>query len=383
MNVVHPAARRDARDALARDVEDARRRTATWLRSMQAPDCPRGVLRISPAHDPARWPGMLLPGTYNGIMAARLIGVIDVIAPAPAALATWLEGFRRQDGLFRIPGMRDEDVFKKPDHAETWRYIDFHVTNYSLGAIEALAPERPPNLAFLRPFLDPQFLKAWLADRDLRDPWQEGNNIVNLGSFLLLLARFGDHRDRKDVEEALAILFDWHDRLQEPATGFWGVGQLSDPTRLLHAMAGSMHNFHLWYATGRPLPFHDRAVAYCLTHVPSIDSACIDVDVVDVLVHGHRILGNRRGEIETWLERMLVALLAFQNADGGFCDVRTGIRRQDGWVRGYEEPQGLSNTFATFFRWIAIAMIADVLWPGRWAWAFREMIGIGYRRAPW
>ncbi len=34
-------------------------------------------------------------------------------------------------------------------------------------------------------------------------------------------------------------------------------------------------------------------------------------------------------------------------------------------LKGYEEPQGLSNTFATWFRWIAIAMIADVLWPGR------------------
>jgi hypothetical protein len=48
-------------------------------------------------------------------------------------------------------------------------------------------------------------------------------------------------------------------------------------------------------------------------------------------------------------------------------------------VRGYEEPQGLSNTFATWFRWIAIAMIADLLWPGRWPWRFRGMVGIGYR----
>jgi hypothetical protein len=48
-------------------------------------------------------------------------------------------------------------------------------------------------------------------------------------------------------------------------------------------------------------------------------------------------------------------------------------------VRGYEEPQGLSNTFATWFRWIAIAMIADALQPDRRTWNFRRMIGIGYR----
>jgi hypothetical protein len=75
-------------------------------------------------------------------------------------------------------------------------------------------------------------------------------------------------------------------------------------------------------------------------------------------------------------------LLDFQNADGGFCDIREGSRRQDGWVKGYEEPQGLSNTFATWFRWIAIAMIADVLMPRFWRWNFRRMIGIGYRYEP-
>jgi hypothetical protein len=184
----------------------------------------------------------------------------------------------------------------------------------------------------------------------------------------------------------MQALFAWHDRLQEPSTGFWGVGQLSDPLRLLHAMAGSMHNYHLWYATGRPLPYQDKAVDYCLTQPPRIDSACIDVDLVDVLVHAHRQINHRCADTEAWLRTMLPELLAFQNADGGFADIPDGPgvppRRQDGWVRGYEEPQGLSNTFATWFRWIAIAMIADCLWPA-WqpfegGWQFRRMVGIGY-----
>ena len=228
------------------------------------------------------------------------------------------------------------------------------------------------------PWLDPLHLKAWLSERDLRDPWQEGNNIVNLGSFLLCLAA-QDHVARERVREAMTIMFAWHERLQEPATGFWGVGQLSDATRLLHAFAGSMHNFHLWYHEGQVPVAFERAVDYCLSLPPVIDSACIDVDAVDVLVHGLRLLDYRRSDIERWLTRLLSELLDFQNPDGGFADVKTGIRRQDGWVQGYEEPQGLSNTFATWFRWIAIAMIADCLWPGGWTWRFRRMIGIGYR----
>ena len=97
------------------------------------------------------------------------------------------------------------------------------------------------------------------------------------------------------------------------------------------------------------------------------------------MIHGLRAGVAPNARTREWLFQIVEAILDDQNPDGGFADVRTGTRRQDGWVRGYEEPQGLSNTFATWFRWIAIAMIADCLWPGRWRWNFRRMIGIGYR----
>ena len=376
--------------ALQTQILQARQRSLAWYAGLQAPGQPRGVLRISAAHDPAQWPGMLLPGTYNAIMGQGLIGGLGSLdAAARQTLTHWLLAHRREDGIFRIRGMQDDAVFKKPDPTETWNYIDFHVSNYSLGAIETIATNQAPTLTFARKYLDLQVLKAWLAERDLRDPWLEGNNIVNLGSFLLLMAQH-QPETKPAVESALQTLFAWHDRLQEPATGFWGVGQLSDPQRLLHAMAGSMHNYHLWYATGRPLPHQDKAVDYCLTQPPRIDSACIDVDLVDVLVHAHAQIDHRRADIASWLRALLPELLAFQNADGGFCDVPGGPgvppRRQDGWTLGYAEPQGLSNTFATWFRWIAIAMIADCLWP-QWqpfdgGWQFRHMVGIGYRQTP-
>lgn len=379
----------DSREKLAVAIDAGRRATLGWLASMQAPGMPKGCMRISAAHDPGRWPGVLLPGSYNGVMCIDLLGGLEGWRQDERAeLAAWFEESRLPDGRFRIEGMEEGAVFKKPDIAETWRYIDFHVSNYALGAVEALDPARRPVLDFVRPYLDAATLGHWLSLRDLRDPWQEGNNIVNLASFLLLLRRHGDGELSgagwaPAVDRALGQIIDWHDRLREPSTGFWGVGQLSDPLRLLHAFAGSMHNFHIWYHEGRPLEGQDRAIDYCLSLPPRVDSACIDVDAVDVLVHGWRHLDHRRGEIQVWLAALLAELLAFQNPDGGFCDVRQGVRRQDGWVGGYEEPQGLSNSFATWFRWIAIAMIADVLWPGRWNWRFRRMIGIGYRAQDW
>ena len=368
----------------------ARERSLAWFESMQVPGTPSGVLRMSASHVAEQWPGMLLPGTYNAVMARDLLGDIhQQPRQTRESLASWLIGHRLENGVFRIPGMKDEAVFKKPRLADTWQYIDFHVTNYSLGAVQALCPDWPKQLSFARHFLEPQFLQAWLSERDLRDPWQEGNNIVNLGSFLLQFqAQDGADGNRAGI--ALEIMFDWHERLQEPRTGFWGVGQAHNATALLHAMAGSMHNYHLWYFTDRVLPYQDKAIDYALTQPPKIHSACIDADLVDLLVHGRACSEHRQDEIDFWLFTMLGELLRFQHEDGGFADEElrpgSGLRKQDGWVKGYTEPQGISNTFATWFRWIAIAMAARSLWP-EWdafpgGWRFRPMVGIGYAKLP-
>jgi hypothetical protein len=356
--------------ALQAHILEARGRTVAWLDEMTDPD---GVTRFSPRHDAERWPGMLLPGSYNAVMCRALLG-----APLPGeALIRWFEAHRISDGRFRLLGMEDDAVHKKPEKSDTWEYIDFHATNYALGAIEALAPERPPILEFIRPYLDAQRLAHWLARRHWNDPWQEGNNLVNLASFLLLAERGGTDAATERLTQILAHL----EEIQSPATGFWGERQDEGGAHLLHAMAGAMHIFHLWYIRSRPLPHFHAAIDYTLTLPADRDmGACIDVDAVDLLYHGALLTGHRTAEIERWLRKRLDLLLSAQRPNGGFADQEVGELRFDGWVGGYSEPQGGSNTFATWFRWIAIAMIAQRLWPGWRDWHFRRMIGIGYAR---
>lgn len=334
--------------------------------------------RFGPSHDVARWPSMVLPGTYNAVMGLRLLGH-DFTDQERDRLAAVIRSFALPDGAFRMPQMTPQDVFKKPDADETWRYLDFHLSNYALGGMEALDRLDGVRFDFVRPFLQPQFLEAWLARRDLRDPWLEGNNLVNLGSFLLLLAHHGDADDRDRAGHALDLVMDWHARNQEPSTGFWGVGQHHDPRQRLHAMAGATHDYHLYYALGRPIPSIERAVDYCLGLPPDIVSACIDVDTIDILVHAAVRSAYRVDEVRAWCERWVRRIVAVQNPDGGFFDERQGILRFDGWVGGYWEPQGGSNTFATWFRCIAMAMCARLLWPDM-RFGFRRMIGIGYAR---
>ena len=123
-----------------------------------------------------------------------------------------------------------------------------------------------------------------------------------------------------------------------------------------------------------------NAARYVLSRDPVWHSACIDVDEVDLLVHAAGAHPSLEPMAAPWLRRKLEALLVMQNADGGFADTLTDPWRQDGWVNGYVVQPGVSTTFATWFRWIAIAMIDEFFWPGRRTWNFRRMIGIGYRK---
>lgn len=365
--------------ALAAAAEAARARSLAWFETMAIERDGAPLWRESAAADPDRWPGMLLPGTYNAAMCLRLIGGLEDAPPARlAATARWIAAQRGADGGWWIQGAAEADLYKKPDIAETRRYFQWHVSNYTLGALEALGADDKGPLDFAAPYLDVAALDAWLAARDLRDPWQEGNNIVNLGSFLLKLRARPETQDQ--AAAALERLMAWHDETIDPRTGFWGAGQDTE-LGLLHAMAGATHNYHLYFELGRPIPAFERAIDYCLTQPPIVVSACIDADLADILANAALITDHRRGEIRRWLLRLADAILEIQNADGGFADqLAPGVRRFDGWARGYEEPHRISCGFATFFRWITLAMALRVLAPETRDWTFRRMPGLGYFR---
>ncbi len=359
---------------LQAQIIEKKEKSLSWLKTMQAEGEPEGVLRVSQCHDPKQWPQMLLSGTYDGGMLRALLG--ENISSSQE-LAQWILQYQHEDGYFVLPHLDWSETFKRPNILETQQYMRFHTTNYCMGFLEVLGQLDQFQMPFLKPFLDEQFMWAWLGKRDMRDPWLEGNNIVNLGSFLLL------ENQRHPESHALLRLKDmifWHNQQSEPFSGFWGAGQQFSQEALLFALCGATHNLHIFYALDEEIPYFNQSISRCLEQPIAIRSACIDVDIIDILSHGVSRCPHRRDEIEYWLRSILVRLLAFQNPDGGFADTFLGERSYDGWVKGYKEPQGYSNTFATWFRWIAIAMISKVLWPDWQAWRFRKTIGIGFFR---
>jgi len=349
-------------------IQQSRERSLAWLDTMDGN-------RFSGFHDPVRWPGMCLPACYDAVHCRTLLGGF----PSGEARKTidFLNGFQMDDGTYRLLGMASDSVYKGPDRVRTREYIDFHATNYAFGAVRALGGKELKPFRFMDAYRTAPGLLDWTERRIWNDPWMEGNLVVNLGSFLLAMAEDGDPESGKRVLE----LMEWLDRIQDPATGFWGE-RFETRREILEGMAGAMHTYHLYYYLDRPLPRLEQiaraSISLAENELAPVTSACLDVDIVELLANIHR-LGLYRAEIEAILEKKLSLLLDFQNPDGGFCDESNGILRFDGWPGGYWEPQGISNCFATWFRCATVGIISCILFPGTAGqWKFRSTIGIGY-----
>ena len=333
-------------------IHESRQNAAAFLKSMEIE---AGIFTNSAYNLPVHTPGMRLPATYNAVSCLRLIAA-DLTNTERTA--DFLNDFQTESGAYRIPEMKAENLYY-PD----FEYDDFHVTNYVLSALEGIGKPRN-QFHFLDDYNTPEKLSAWLARRDMTRPWTEGNYIVNLASFY-------EYTERYDLFEQLYL---WHLDNQDEH-GYWHNPATDD---LTSAMAGAAHNFHLFYKLNKPVPRYRRIIDHCLSIPNDISSACIDVDIADILAH-FMAYGYRTEEIRAYLSKKMDDLLGIQQEDGGFYDVTSGVRLFDGWSV-YQEPQGLSNCFATWFRMIAIGFCAEVLYPGAFAWRFRQGIGIGYRK---
>jgi hypothetical protein len=346
-------------------LEACRERAAGYLASQVYETESESYWLHSPAHDPALRPGHLLYGTWAGTFASTLLGV-DFDNEKRVRIARALNKFQDADGSYLMPGVAPADM-----KGHNQEYFKFHCSNYALGALHALQQIPREQLTFMEDFKTGQQLGEWLDRRDWTKPWTEGNNIVNLASFYAALAEQG----REWAYERLLDLAEWHDANQNSSTGFWHSTKTTDLRSLLHAMAGAAHNLHIYYYLGRAAPRPTKIVDSCLRQgYLGIRSACVDIDMVDILVnfrHHH----YRREKIDLILRRYLEELLQIQNADGGFSDTYVTPEK----LYGLTTANGVSVTWVTWFRLTTIGMIACSLFPEeRLRWRFRSTMGSGY-----
>jgi len=344
-----------------------REKVILWFETMAVPSYGEGVYTNSSHNQDLHNTDMLLPATYNATNCLKLLGQYeDIPAERQRNILVFFKNHLDRDGFYKMKGMRAEDVYYP-----TMEYDNFHITNYTLGALASLGAEEISGFSFLSEYDSAAKLDRWLSRRDMRNPWTEGNYVVNLASFYIYAMEYINQRK---YQRLIDRLYRWHQSMQDPDTGYWYDPQTNDR---ISAMAGASHNYHLYYYLNRAVPHYEKIIDHCLTILEGVSSACLDIDVVDILSNMIKY-GYRVEDIKGYLKRKLDALLDFQNDDGGFADVVTGTRLFDGW-EVYKEPQGLSNCFATWFRCAAVGMISCVLYPETQdQWFFRNTIGMGY-----
>jgi hypothetical protein len=388
-----------------------RERVLGWLDTMRIPAA-AGVYRLNRGVPPSPF------ASCFAVFVRHLFD--DLRSLSSAERVTWLEALQAyQDpstGLFSDAA----HAARSPDAAHNVEHLNRQLTTFCLSAVHVLGGQPLYPLHFLEQWKDPDKLCAWLDRLDWTNPWNSSNKAMFLGIFLLYERDFAcDPRSRRAVD----AWFAWHDRHQNPTTGFWGRGRRAE---YIDGMGGAYHQFILYHYAKRPLRYAQQIVDRTLLlqqpdglYSPHLGGAtCNELDAVDILVHLHRRHDYRRPEIEVALRRILAGTLANQNPDGGFCwghprvfsprnywrltadvfrhrslyfwylnwraaaalHLRWPVRLHTGWA---DQPRAWneSSIFDTWFRCLSLAEISQVLPDTPFAamhWNFLSVPGLGW-----
>jgi hypothetical protein len=326
--------------------------------------------QYSASHDVNKYPAATLYGTWSCILGLALLNDTETWSAKTKSWAIHkLLYHRRNDGTFLGKGL---------SNSKSLEYLILHCTNYSLGAALELDPNFDFETPYLHRFLDADNLAQWLEGRSLMRPWEEGNNIVNVASYLALCHEHGI----TSAIERLYQLLEWHQKFQNPQTG--GFDCFGSPTlnQRLQTLAGAVHNFHIHLYLGEPFGYESIIAEYLPKFlIRGRLTACESIDFVELAI---RLIdfSTSPQELINALAYHTYCLLDSQRKDGGWLEAANNITPTSG--HGFKDFIPSSCSYATWFRLCALGMISIVLLrddPNRWR--FRKTLGMGYAPASW
>ncbi len=325
-------------------------------------------------------------------LARDLAGDLDRITPSERK--EWIEylnGFQTQDGLFRDPAFGlPEDLSNVPLRADAgwaggiagWGW--WHMTNHIYAALASLGGVAPKPLALLTPFYREEIkIEDWLAQRNWNLSWSVGNEVLNIGTFLLY-ARDFHHEPR--AGKLITRLLDWLDKYQNPQTGYWGT-DCTSPVGKRQAMCGAYHEYILYAYEGRPIPKLEKVIDATLSlqntgggfGCDGKSGACEDIDAAFIFANACYRTDYRRDDIYRSMAQVLPAILEHQNPDGGFVYLR-GKPYQYG-VPLMSSDADQSCMFPAWFRFLSLAVIGQILTDqeiGKVPWRFNSCPYVQY-----
>jgi len=309
-----------------------------------------------------------VPTVYSSAYACMILGLVGELETLSAKdrrkWADYFDSFQSEkDGFFRDPALMDGGFESGGAWGGGWGM--WHLAAH-LAIVYGRLGFRPKHrLTFLDPFFDPAHLETWLGRFDFSaNVWSQSNHIMNLYSLLEFARDFmGETRAGPPLER----IAEWLLERQNAATGMWHTYDASAYPNLGDAIRGAYHFFPLFSYENRSVPFRERVIDAVLSSQNSWGAfenekcpagACEDIDAVEPLVRFSRMTGYRREEALLSARRSLVWVFSCRNADGGYESSPENGCAYGGHPFTSSAP-GESNLFATWFRTLTIAYLAD------------------------
>ncbi|MDD3580662.1 MAG: hypothetical protein PHW74_06545 [Desulfobacca sp.] len=329
--------------------------------------------RYTLTHEVEKYPAATLYGTWSAILGLTLLKDTPNWAKQEKDWAiSKLNFHRRADGTFLGKGLENFA------NSKSLEYLILHCTNYSLGAALELDPNFDFETPYLHRFLVADNLAKWLDGRSLMRPWEEGNNIVNVASYLALCHEQGI----TSAMERLYQLLEWHRKYQNPKTGGFDCFGSPSFNQRLQSLAGAVHNFHIHLYLGEPFGC-ESVIAEYLPRFLTLGrlSACESIDFVELAIRTIEASSDQQ-ELTNSLIYHAHFLLNSQREDGGWLEADNNYTPTAG--HGFKDSTVSSCSYATWFRLCALGMISIVLLdddPKNWG--FRKTLGMGYAPDNW
>ena len=346
------------------------RATAFFEKTLFLPDA---GWRYTSAHNVEQYPAAILYGTWSGILGLNLLKRTSSWDSEETQCALGiLDSFRRKDGSFFPPSLENIPTHKSRE------YLTLHFTNYSMGAALAIDPQYDFESKYMTRFLDGDYLGYWLDSRSLQRPWEEGNNIVNVGSYLALM----NDRGHPKAISRLYQMLEWHRIYQNSHTGGFDCFGKSTMGQRLQSLAGAVHNFHIHLYLEEPFGFESEIARWLPYYLSSGRlTACLSIDFVELAIRTLSFSPDPHKLIKALLFHAY-SLLKSQRADGGWLE--SDEDHNPTIAAGFKDSKPASCSYATWFRLASLGMIAIVLLgddPKNWI--FRKTLGMGYAPSIW
>jgi hypothetical protein len=326
-----------------------------------------------------------LYGSCFAVMLRHYIGDLDSLSQFEKdSWAEYINSWQdAKTGYYRGPELAENRLTLKKHSLE---HLTQHLTIHVLPALNLLGHQPVYPLSFAHPFADTDYLSKWVKQRDWRDAWLEGNNLIIAGQLLIYLR---DVENISSADSALQYYFDWLDEQVDPQTGFWGSNGYCSA---LEALYGGYHQLLIYYYENHPIKYPEKMVdlALSLQHPngsfnPAGNSgACEDVDTIDILVNLYKMFDYKRPQIRRALRKGAEYVLSMLQPDGGFI-FRKDRQFMHMGIQDTYSKANVSNLFPTWFRLHTFALIGEVITDDplfEWPWKFNDVCSMGWHR-PW